>query len=238
MSTDTLAMRVTEYILDYIRDNHLSSGESLPSELRTSDELKISRGIVREAFRSLQVAGIIEKGNGRSPRVGMLNSYFLTRLMLHALSTQQISVVQVLELRASIEVQAAQIAARRRTRADVQRLHATVAGMRKSYGDPHSFVLYDLEFHDVLNGATGNPLIEVICGSMHACMQETMRVGILNRRGKKEILQVAASLSLIADAVEKGSAASAGALMKKHFGEAMQALRRQDMRPRNGSSSR
>src|ERR1700712_849584 len=114
MQADTLTMRVTEYIFDYIQNNHLSSGDSLPSELKTSTELNISRGIVREAFRSLQTAGIIEKVNGRSPRVGVLNNSFLTHLMLHALSTKQISIGQVLELRVPIEVQAAQMAARRR----------------------------------------------------------------------------------------------------------------------------
>jgi DNA-binding FadR family transcriptional regulator len=51
MQSDSLTIRVTGYIFDYIRDNELSTGESLPSELRTSTELNISRGIVREAFR-------------------------------------------------------------------------------------------------------------------------------------------------------------------------------------------
>ena len=122
MPNDSLTMRVTDYIFDYIKDNELSTGETLPSELRTSTELNISRGIVREAFRSLQVAGIIEKENGRSPKVGVLNGEFLTHLMVHAISTKQISVQQVLELRTSVEMLAAELAARKRTRADVQRL--------------------------------------------------------------------------------------------------------------------
>jgi DNA-binding FadR family transcriptional regulator len=120
MPSDSLTIRVTDYIFAYIKDNELSTGESLPSELRTSTELNISRGIVREAFRSLEVAGIIEKENGRSPKVGELNSAFLTHLMVHAVSTKQVSVKQVIELRTSIEVLAAELAARRRTRSDVQ----------------------------------------------------------------------------------------------------------------------
>jgi GntR family transcriptional regulator, transcriptional repressor for pyruvate dehydrogenase complex len=231
MPTDSLTMRVTEYIFDYIRDNHLSTGESVPSELRTSNDLNISRGIVREAFRSLEVAGIIEKENGRPPRVGVLNSYFLTHLMLHALSTKQISVSQVLELRVSIEVQAAQTAARRRKQTDIQRLRAAVAGMKKSSEDPESFVRYDLDFHSALNGATHNPLAEVICGAMHECMRESMYLGILIRRGKREFLRVAESHNLIVDAIEKGSASRAGALMKKHFDEAKDAFHKDEAKP-------
>src|SRR5580658_1980397 len=61
VATDSLTNRVTNYIFDHIGRNQLSAGEYLPSEVKTSTELNISRGIVREAFRSLEVTGIIEK---------------------------------------------------------------------------------------------------------------------------------------------------------------------------------
>jgi GntR family transcriptional repressor for pyruvate dehydrogenase complex len=224
MAGDSLTIRVTDYIFDYIRENQLSTGESLPSELRTSTELTISRGIVREAFRSLEVAGIIDKGNGRSPKVGVLNSAFLTRLILHAVSTKQISVKQVLELRSAIEVLAAELAARRRTRSDIERLRSAVEGMRQSINKPTSFVQHDLDFHDLVNRAAGNPLIEVICESMHGAMQESMRVGLLKRRGGPDLYRVVSSHELIVDAVEHGEAAQAGNLMKKHFEDAQAAL--------------
>lgn len=224
MANDSLTIRVTDYIFDYIRDNELSTGETLPSELRTSTELSISRGIVREAFRSLEVAGIIEKENGRSPKVGMLNSEFLTQLMLHAISTKQVSVMQVLELRTSIEMLAAELAARKRTRSDVQRLRTAVAGMRDAVGKPATFVKHDLDFHDLINRASGNPLIEIICAAMHESMQESMRIGLLKRKGGADILQVVDSHEIIVDAIEQQNSGLAGLMMKKHFADAKAAL--------------
>jgi len=226
MVSDSLTIRVTDYIFDYIRENELSTGESLPSELRTSTELNISRGIVREAFRSLEVAGIIEKGNGRSPKVGVLNASFLTHLMVHAISTKQISVKQILELRSSIEVLAAELAARKRTRSDIQRLRSAVDGMRASMGKPASFVQHDLDFHDLINSASGNPLIEVICEAMHESMQESMRVGLLKRKGGGDVSKVVETHEAIVNAIEQGNAGLAGQLMKKHFDEAQTALSR------------
>ena len=226
MQSDSLTIRVTGYIFDYIRDNELSTGESLPSELRTSTELNISRGIVREAFRSLEVAGIIDKGNGRSPKVGVLNSSFLTHLMLHAILTKQISVRQVLELRSSIEGLAAELAARRRTRSDIQRLRTSVEGMKQSVNKPVTFVQHDLDFHDLINRASGNPLIEVICEAMHESMEESMRVGLLKRRVRRDVVKVIESHELIVDAIEQGEAGLAGVLMKKHFDDAQAALAR------------
>jgi DNA-binding FadR family transcriptional regulator len=226
MEPDSLTTRVIDHIFDHIRLQGLVSGDTLPSEMRTSTDLKISRGIVREAFRSLEVAGIIEKGNGRSPKVGVLNNSFLTQLMLHALSTSQVSVKQVLETRTLLEVHASQMAAKRRTRSDVTRLRAAVAGMKKSVGAPDRFVQYDLEFHSVIDSATGNPLVEMMCGAMHECMQQTMRVGIVNRRAKSEVLEVVETHQLIANAIEEGSSQRAGILMKKHFDDAKKSIAR------------
>jgi GntR family transcriptional repressor for pyruvate dehydrogenase complex len=226
MPNDSLTIRVTDYIFDYIRDNQLSTGETLPSELRTSTELNISRGIVREAFRSLEVAGVIEKGNGRSPRVGELSSSFLTHLVMHAVSTKQVSVKQILELRSSIEVLAAELAARRRTRSDVLRLRSTVEGMRQAVSKLATFVRHDLDFHDIINRASGNPLIEVISESMQESMQESMRVGMLKRRGRSDIYKVVESHESIAKAIEQGDAGLAGALMKKHFEDTQVVLAR------------
>jgi DNA-binding FadR family transcriptional regulator len=56
--------------------------------------------------------------------------------MLHALTTSQISIKQVLEVRTLVEVHVAQMAAKRRTKSNVVRLRATVAGMRQTAGTP------------------------------------------------------------------------------------------------------
>lgn len=228
MSTDSLTMRVTNFIFDHIRKNQLSSGEGLPSELKTSTELNVSRGVVREAFRSLEVAGIIEKENGRSPKVGVLNSAFLTHLMVHAILTRQVSIKQVLELRTSIEVTSAELAARRRTRADVQRLRVAVEGMKQSVTKFNSFVQHDLDFHQVINSATGNPLVQVVCGAMHDSMKESMRAGLRKRKGPEEIMKVAEAHEAICDAIEQGNATQAESRMRKHFDETLRIFDRLD----------
>ncbi len=216
--------RVIDFIFDYIRENELSIGAALPSELRTSTQLNISRSIVREAFRSLEVAGIIEKENGRAPKVGPLNSSFLTRLLVHALSTKQISVRQVLALRSSVEVSAAEQAAKHRTRSEILRLREATMGMRQSVKKLDAFVLYDLDFHDLINRASGNPLVEMICEAMHGCMQESMRLGLLKRRSPRDVLKVVEIHEAIADAIAQGDAAKARMCMNKHFEDTQRAF--------------
>ena len=86
------------------------------------------------------------------------------------------------------------------------------------------FVQHDLDFHDVINRASGNPLIEVICTAMHETMQESMRVGIQKRRGSAEMIRVVESHEMIVDAIEQQNSGLAGLLMKKHFADAKAAL--------------
>ncbi len=221
MASNSLTLRVTDHILEHIRRNRLSSGDTLPSELKTSTALEVSRGVVREAFRALEVAGILVKENGRSPRVGTLNSAFLTHLMVHALSTQQVSSRQILELRAALEVTAAELAAARCTPAEIKRLHEAVEGMRHSANRTSSFVRHDLEFHRVIHGATGNPLIEIVCGAMIESIKESIRAGLEKRRGPEDVLKAAENHAVIVDAIEAGDAARARACMQKHFDETL-----------------
>jgi GntR family transcriptional regulator, transcriptional repressor for pyruvate dehydrogenase complex len=120
-------------------------------------------------------------------------------------------------LRCPIEALAAELAARRRTRSDILRLRSTVESMREAVSKPATFVQCDLDFHDLINRASGNPLIEVMSEAMQESMQESMRVGLLKRRGKSDIDNVVELHESIAKAIEQGDAGLAGLLMKKHF---------------------
>ena len=224
MVSNSLTLRVTDHVLEHIRRNRLSSGDTLPSELKTSTELNVSRGVVREAFRALEVAGILVKENGRSPKVGTLNSSFLTHLMVHALSTQQVSARQILELRGSIEVKAAELAAERCTPAEIKRLHEAVEGMKRSANRMSTFVRHDLEFHRVIQGATGNPLIEIVCGAMIESIKESIRAGLEKRRGPEDVMRAAENHAVIVNAIEAGDAGRARVCMQKHFDETLEIM--------------
>ncbi len=128
-SPSTIADRVAAILVDHIRRNRLAAGTPLPSEIQTSAQLAVSRGVVREAYRALSSAGVVEIANGRSPRVGYISHRSLLRLIQHALWTQQASAEQILELRSPIEERAAQLAATHRTALDVEGLRRAVAAM-------------------------------------------------------------------------------------------------------------
>jgi DNA-binding FadR family transcriptional regulator len=60
LSTKTLADQVEEKIIEYIKEEHLVPGDSLPNEMQFSEMLGISRNVVREAMSRLRMLGLIQ----------------------------------------------------------------------------------------------------------------------------------------------------------------------------------
>jgi DNA-binding FadR family transcriptional regulator len=184
---------------------------------------------VREAYRSLSSAGLVEIANGRSPRVGQITSRSLIQLVQHALSTRQASAAQILELRGPIEEYAAELAARHRTAEDVKELRAAVAALRTAVTPvvkTDAYIKADLRFHEIIGRATNNPMFSVVVSALRYSMGESIRVSLAGRRSRAELQRVIRTHGRIVDAIEAGRAREARQLMAKHFTEARVSVRR------------
>ncbi|HEX3875638.1 MAG TPA: FadR/GntR family transcriptional regulator [Bryobacteraceae bacterium] len=225
-STGNLSDRVAEHLISYIRANKLRSGDQVPSEVSVSSELGISRGIVREAYRGLRMAGILDISNGRPPRVGRINEGVLAHLLEHALSTEQATAEQALHLRAVIEVRAAELAAENRLPSHVDALQEAVAGMRMNVANQELFAEADARFHEVIGRGTGNPLFELISSALRGALKSSIRAGLRNRVVQSELDQVVITHQRIADAISDGDAVEAREYMVIHFREALRSFKR------------
>lgn len=65
LHTITLADQAEEKIIEYIKENHLTPGDSLPNEMQFSEMMGISRNVVREAMSRLRMLGLIESRTKR-----------------------------------------------------------------------------------------------------------------------------------------------------------------------------
>jgi DNA-binding FadR family transcriptional regulator len=63
--TTTLVDQVHEQIMDYIKENKLVPGNSLPNEVQFAEMLGTSRNVVREALSRLKMIGLIESRTRR-----------------------------------------------------------------------------------------------------------------------------------------------------------------------------
>ena len=219
-----LSERVTQYLVKHIQDNDLKPGDKVPSEIQVSSELGISRGVVRQAYHSLRTAGMLEIAMGRSPRVGQLSHDAFTPLLTHALSTEQVSVYDVLELRLAVEVHAAELAATHRNEGQVEALKKLVEGMRKAVTDRDRFARIDVRFHQMIGKATGNVLFEIFSRTLHGSLESSIRTGLRSRSTLAQIEKIVDTHQAIVDAIENQQPSRARNLMALYFDEAKNAL--------------
>jgi DNA-binding FadR family transcriptional regulator len=59
-TTITLADQVEKKIIEYIKENQLTPGDSLPNEMEFTEMMGISRNVVREAMSRLRMLGLIQ----------------------------------------------------------------------------------------------------------------------------------------------------------------------------------
>jgi GntR family transcriptional regulator, transcriptional repressor for pyruvate dehydrogenase complex len=124
-------------------------------------------------------------------------------------------VLEAYEVREALEVQAARLAASRRTEADVAALHACLAERDRARGSDAAFVEADLAFHRAVVAAAHNPLLAEMFDSFAAVLREAL-IAIRSDQAVQSPDADAAHARLAA-AIEAGDAAAAAQATHDHI---------------------
>lgn len=178
MARASRTQEAVEQILDAIIDGTLRPGEPLPPEGVLADDLHVSRLTLREAVRLLQAQGVIVQVPGRRHRVAPVAQWTgLEAVVRHARSAgeRERSSLELLEVRMMIETGAAQLAAERRSEADLDALREQIERMKAAHAkaDVAAFVAADLAFHDVILHAADNRILVAALLPLTAMLAET-----------------------------------------------------------------
>lgn len=221
---DTLSAQVTRYLLDHIASEGLKPGDPMPSEVKITHDLNISRGIVREAYRALATLGILEIESGKTPRVQSLNASVLMQMIGFGLRIAQIDPAQVLQLRRAVEIEAARLAAQHGTPAQFQRMQECVDAMRDAGTDYARMTTADMTLHTVLGEATGNPLFALMLAGLRGPLEESMVQGLKSRRTREEVLRVPDIHEAVVKRICARDAEGATQAMVRHFDVSIAAI--------------
>ena len=153
---DLVARRIEQLL----RSGDLKAGDRLPPEPELAQMLHVSRGSLREALKGLVYLGLIKSraGDGtyvQSSLSRVLNQHFQWMILL-----KEVKHLEIYELRKIIEPDVAALAAKRATRADIDRLEGALEGMALARGNPELFHKFDIEFHDAFAQASCNAAIQ------------------------------------------------------------------------------
>lgn len=167
MGRATLVDMVADEILRRVIDGELAEGAVLPSEADIGAQLDVSRLTVREALKELRAKNVLNAVRGRGTFVNPVSEWTSLEAVLRSMSAggtaAQVS-VQLLEVRRMIEVGAAELAASRRSDADLERLRHHLDRMVDAHAaaDVERFVAADIAFHDVILRASGNLMVPAL----------------------------------------------------------------------------
>lgn len=215
----TLSAQVARHMLELISSKGLRPGDFVPSEVQICKDLQVSRGSVREAYRTLAALGILEIESGRRPRLQSVTAHVLAQVFGYALKTAQVNATHVIETRRAIEVQGAQLAARNVTEALRRTLRELVGQMRSALGerDHARRGAADMAIHTTLAEASCNPLNPLLLAALRAPLEQVMSVELGNRRSESELIRIVDAHDAIVERVCAGDAVGAGAAMAMHF---------------------
>src|SRR5688500_5290427 len=125
----SLVQRAMQAVTQHIRAEGLRVGDTLPGEASFAEQLGVSRPVMREAFGALAALRLIDVGNGRRARVAAMDGAAIAASLGHGVTTAQITVAEVWDVRRTIEVRTAALAAARRTPAQAAEIVAHAAAM-------------------------------------------------------------------------------------------------------------
>jgi GntR family transcriptional repressor for pyruvate dehydrogenase complex len=214
---ETLVRQAVKIVSEYIRTNALRVGDILPGEKYFAEQLGVSRAVTREAFGALAALRLIEVKNGRKPRVSTMDGTVIATALAHAVNTAQISVVEIWEVRRTIEQRTAALAAAVRTDAEAAEIMAHAQAMAESADDFDRLAEHDVAFHRAIARASHNALFVQIVSSFEPLMEVAVPMAWRTRTTEPERQAVFQNHLAIARAILGNDTGAASAAMYMHF---------------------
>lgn len=182
-----LSDKVAALLIETITARGVRPGDRLPSERELGEQFGVSRTVIREAVRALAAKGLIEVRTGSGLRVAAVDAASVSEAMnLFLRGSGPLDYSLVHEVRTTIEIQVAGLAAERATEDDVFDLEDVCERMREAAGDTEAASREDVAFHRAVAEAAHNPLFVIMLDSIGDVMLEIRRatLGIPGRARK------------------------------------------------------
>ncbi|MER7518426.1 FadR/GntR family transcriptional regulator [Streptomyces sp. NPDC126499] len=216
-----LVEQAAERLREQITAGHWPVGTRLPGETTLAKELGVGRSTVREALRALAGAGLVQPRQGAGVFVTATRPVedWPTRL-------RRASVTDVYEVRMLVEVQAARLAALRRTDTDIDAMREALAGRRAAAdGDDAGFVDADIRLHSTVVAAAHNPVLTDLFEEFAPALRQGLidLLDLLALRDKDPRTGEESHAALVA-AVEAGDAEEAARLASAELEGTLQLL--------------
>jgi DNA-binding FadR family transcriptional regulator len=223
-----LAQAVVERLAGRIRRGQWKAGDKLPTEHQITRAFGVSRPVVREAMSRLQAAELVETrhGIGTFVREDAASAPFRIEPVERATLSELIA---ILELRMSVEAEAAALAAERRGPSHLAAMRRALASFAAQVAQSKDAVQADFRFHLAIAQAAANRHFADLIRYLGTMLFPRARVNAARLAGEKRaayLARVHGEHERIYAAIARGAPEAARAAMRAHLEASRERLRR------------
>ncbi|GGE56199.1 MAG TPA: FadR family transcriptional regulator [Paenalcaligenes hominis] len=225
--TQSLTQEVAQELTEMIQSGKLKRGDRLPTESELIEQMQVSRTVVREAISHLQAHGLIETRHGIGSFVLDTPTSLNFRIAPESLETLH-DIIDVLELRQSLESAAASMAALRRTDLDLEVMKKALENFQFALSKKENTADSDFEFHLAIAQATKNKYFTKFMSYLGQAVIPRTRIKIQNNNPKmmKDYLNRVHDEHLnIYQAIQSQDPVLASSAMQIHLNNSIQRLK-------------
>lgn len=222
-----LSTLVAESLGEKIRSGRLGLGTRLPTEAELCAEYEVSRTVVREAVARLRSEGLVIPEQGRGMFVSESPASRNFSIPDDALKTLP-ETVALLELRLSVEVEAAGLCAERRTDAEAAAIRALMEQIDARQDDPGATQIhYDYDFHLAIAEATRNPFILGFLSYLRPIIVPRFQLGhvVVPELKQAYYARMHTEHGAVVDAIERRDGRIARQAMRRHLANSLERVR-------------
>ncbi len=172
---------VTELVVDRLRalleKGILKPGSKLPTELQMTKLLGISRPSLRQAYKALNILGIIRAVPGDGTYISESTSRMLSTPLTFLMLMKKIGLDDIFEFRMLLEGELATLAAARASEEESKAMDAQLRTMEAHMDDDQreQYFKAEYEFHNCIAGGAHNILLLEIISIVGGMLWETRK---------------------------------------------------------------
>lgn len=210
-----------QYVFDYFSSQILSGklkiNDKIPTEREIAEKLNVSRNSIREVMHMLEINGLLECWQGSGNYIRCEPQDYMVKFINMVMSLQNINYTEVYDIRMGYETVALRLAIKEATDEEIGQIHQTLLKMDE-IEDPVESAKLDIEFHNLLIGASHNRLIVLYTSMIGELMNrfiKDFRARIL--ADKKRAQALSRSHWNIYDALVSKDFVAGSFAMQRHF---------------------
>ena len=212
---ETVSDKIIKQIRSLISSGQLKPGDRLPSERKLAEKMNVSRAHVRTAIQKLEFYGILNTLPQSGTVVAGMGITALEGLITDVLKLEKSDFTSLVETRVILEINAAKLAAKRRTDDDLLEIEKALRAYEEKIKNGENAVEEDLMFHLKIAEASKNSVLK----SLMLIITPDIVHNYLEYKVCDEQTEFKAfkEHQKILEHIIKKDSASAGKMMRKHL---------------------